>query len=275
MRSISVIIVIMLLLLLSGCNNKEKQAKLAENDIYLIEELINNKSYNLAKVKIDSFHVNYRMLVDKRKIVNALQDTITLRESLRNIQYCDSILPELLQKMDSISKKFKFEKDTLFEETGNFVHKMLLTEKNTGRNYLKIKTDENGELKIFSIISGSKINHNLLRVSSGEYFAETDTVVRTIFSEHGYNDGENYYESVIFGGTSAENIVKFIYENQNSKIKVSLKGNRELSYFLNLQDLKSIVESYHFWILKRDIVKINKQIINSTIKINRIKSIIQ
>lgn len=264
------ILFIVLALFIGSCSS-EKKAKQAETDIAVIEDLINKNFYNLAKIKTDSFHLNYRMMVDKRRLVAALEDTITLRESHRTIQYCDTILPKLTHQLDSMMKNFRLEKDDRFQETGDYVHKLQITEHNVNRNYLKVKIDENGELKLFSYVTGLKIGHNRLKVSSGDFFAQTDTLDSKNFSEHNFNDGNVYNELVIFGGESVENIVRFIFENQTSKIKVTLIGNKEFSYFLSTQDIKAISDSYHFWIVKKDIVKLEKQLKNSKLKIDRIK----
>ncbi len=266
------ILFIVLTLFIGSCSS-EKKAKQAETEIAVIEDLINKNFYNLAKIKIDSFHVNYRMMVDKRKIVAALEDTITLRESYRNIQYCDTVLPKLTHQLDSMMKNFRLEKDARFQETGDYVHKIHVTEQNVNRNYLKVKIDENGELKLFSYVTGIKISHNRLKVSAGEFFTQTDTLDSKNFSEHNFNDGNAYNELVIFGGESVENIVKFIFENQGSIIKVTLIGKKEFSYVLSTQDIKAISDSYHFWIVKKDIVKLEKQLKNSNFKIDRIKII--
>ncbi len=266
------IIIIFIIITFSYACSSTKKEKPVETEIAEIEQLINNNFYNLARIKIDSFHVKYRNLVDKRRLVTALQDTITLRESYRTIQYCDTVLPKLIFQRDSMMKNFRLEKDTLFQETGDYVHKLLKTEQNLNRNFLKVKIDEKGELKLFSFVTGVKIAHKHLLLSSGDMFAETDTLVRESISEHEYNDGENHIESVIFWGESVENIVKFIYDNQTSKVKVTIRGNRTYSYFLPPQDIKAIAESYHFWIVTRDIVKLDKQLKISIKKINKIKS---
>lgn len=268
---IKIILFVIVTLSNTGCSSDKKE-KQADTEIAAIEQLINNNFYNLARIKIDSFHINYRMMVDKRRLVSSLQDTITLRESYRTIQYCDTVLPKLTHQLDSMMKNFRFEKDTVFQETGDYVHKLHITEQNVNRNYLKVKIDENGELKIFSYVKGMKIAHKSLKVSAGDLFAETDSLVQKNFSEHDFNDGENYFESVIFGGESAENIVKFIYDNHTSKPKVTLNGNREYAYFLSQNDIKAIADSYHFWIVKRDVVKLERQLKSSKLKILRIKT---
>lgn len=271
--SLKTSILLLLFFIFVACNSGADKKTQAEKEISAIEQLINNNFYNLARIKIDSFHINYRMMVDKRRVVASLEDTITLRESYRTIQYCDTVLPVLKHQLDSMSKNFRFEKDTAFQETGDYVHKLHQTEQNVNRNYIKVKVDENGELKLFSHVKGTKIAHRHLKILSGDFFAETDTLLQTNISEHGYNDGESSFESVIFGGESVAEIVKFIYDHQTLKQKVILTGNREYTYFLTPGDIKAISESYHFWIVKRDVVKLERQLKNSNNKIIKIKSI--
>ncbi len=261
---------IMFFFLMVGCNSRKKEVLKADNQLLIIENLIEMNSLNLAKLKIDSFHINFRNLVDKRKIASALEDTITRRECLRTLLYCDSIYPILKHEFDSLIKFFRFEKDTVYQQNGNYIHKSQSTEKNLNRNYLKCLVDENGRLQLISNYTGTKIEHKWIEVRSGDFFAETDTTVNNNYSEHYYNNGGYYFERVTYENQAAEDIVKFIYNNNLSVIYVTLKGKTNFKYKLNNIDIKVIIESYHLWIVKKDIIKLEKEIQKSNIKINKI-----
>lgn len=261
---------IFIFLLLVSCNSSKKEELEANEQIKIIENLIEKNALNDAKIKIDSFHILFRKLVDKRRIASALEDTIIRRECARNLLYCDSIYPLKKQEFDSIAQYFRFEKDTVYQKYGNYVNKNQITEQNSNRNYLKCIIDENAGLQLISNYTGTKIAHNWIEVKSGEIYAAPDSTNKSGISEHYYNDGSYYFERVTFENKAALNIVKFIYNNKLSGITVTLKGKKNYSYKLNSNDAKAIADAYHLWILKTDLIKLEKEILKSKTKIQKI-----
>ena len=261
---------LMFFFLLVGCNSQKKEVLKADNQLLIIENLIEINALNAAKLKIDSFHTNFRNLVDKRKIASALEDTITRRECRRTLVYCDSIYPIKKHEFDSITQYFRFEKDTVYEQFGNYTHKSQLTEQNSNRNYLKCIVDENARLKLISNYTGTKIAHIGIEVRSGDFFAESDTTNKMNYSEHYYNNGGYYFERVTIENQAAEDIVNFIFNNNSSVIQVTLKGKSNYKYRLTNVDIKAISASYHLWIVKKDVIKLEKEIQKSNIKIQKI-----
>ncbi|MDO9152148.1 MAG: hypothetical protein Q7U47_00280 [Paludibacter sp.] len=264
------LILITLTIFIAGCNSKKKEELRAQNKLLVIANLIDKNALNDAKIKIDSFHLNFPKLVEKRRIAAALEDTINRRECSRTILYCDSLHPIKKHEFDSIVKNFRFEKDSAYQQYGNYVHKFQITEQNSKRNYLKCIVNENAGLQLISNYSGTKIGHKWIEVRNGDVYATTDTTNNSKSHEHYYNIGVDNFERVIFENESAVAVVEFIYNNRTSRIKVMLGGKKSLVYFLESIDAKSIADSYHLWIVKKDILQLEKEIQKATHKIQKI-----
>lgn len=256
---------------LSSCNSKEKQEKQADERLKHIEQLISENNYGTAKLEIDSIHILFPRLVSKRKIAVAYRDTIIRRESSRTLAYSDSILPIKQHEFDSIQRDFRFEKNDKYQEFGNYVYKSQITEQNASRNYLKCYVDENADLYLISNVSGSRIEHNAVQLTANEISIQTDTTNTSKANFHNFSDAGMYWESLTFKNEAESGLTTFIFENQKEKIKVNLSGKKKISYYLSEQDKKAIAATYRFWILKKDLKQLQKEIEKATIKIGNIK----
>lgn len=265
-RLLSAVVITVLFVSCNGGSSPEKQAdeKLSE-----IEQLIADNDWATAKLKIDSIHTLFPRLVDKRRIAVALADTISRRESARMLAYCDSILPVKKAEADSLMKFFRFEKDEKYQEVGNYVYKSQITEQNTGRNYLKCYVDEKANFYLVSNVGGSRINHRNVMVSAGDGYAttENDSVAKGVF--HSFTTDGQYFENLTF--TNADGgIGGFVAANRNEKIKVTLLGSKKIEYQLPESDKKAIEASYHLWIVKKDIMRLEREILKAQVIIGNI-----
>jgi hypothetical protein len=253
-----------------ACNPRKAQEKQADERLKIIEQLINENALNTAKFHIDSIHSLFPKLVEKRRIAAAFGDTITRRESARNLAYCDSILPLKQHEADSIQKKFRFEKDTVYQEFGNFVYKTQRTESNANRTYLKSYVDENANFFLISNYTGGKIEHISVLVSSNDLFAQTDSIETTHPNYHSFDDGGTHWETITFKNENDKGVASFISQYSSERIKVTLLGKKKYIYYLDESDKKAITETYNLWVVKRDISKLMDEIKKSKIRIERI-----
>ena len=273
MKHISgVFFILLAFTLLISCDSRQKQEKLADIRLKHIEQLISQNSLNAAKIQIDSIHLLFPRLVNKRRIAAALEDTIVRRESSRSLAYCDSILPKKQHEADSILRNFRFEKDKIYQETGNYIYKTQQTEGNTNRIYLKAYVSENADLFLISNYCGGKLEHTSVEVAVSDLFARTDTIDTSDPSYHSFTDGGLRWEVVTFKNDAGKDVASFIAQYTAKPIKVILHGKKNYVYYLADSDKKAILETYHFWIVKKDVVGLQKEIKKATAKIDRIKT---
>ncbi len=258
------------LFIFSACNPRHALERDADNRLKLVEQFIDQQNYNAAKLEIDSIHRLFPRLIDKRKIAAALQDTIVRRESARNLVYCDSILPIKLHVADSIQKKFRFEKDTVYQDAGNWVYKTQRTENNATRTYLKAYVNEKANLYLVSNYCGPKIEQNAVKVSVGDIFVETAAVNVDSPIYFSFNDSGTHWETLTYKNEEDNGIVAFIAQNKTEKIKVTLKGKHDFIYWLDPLDKQAIAATYNLWIVRKDITQLQNQIKQAQLKIDRI-----
>ena len=273
MRNLKLILKsVLILALLFSCDSRKAQEEKADNRLKHIQELIEQKSYNAAKNEIDSIHLLFPMLVDKRRIAAALSDTVIRRESSRSLAYCDSILPRKIHELDSIQKNFRVEKDKKYQEIASYIYKTQQTESNAGRIYLKTYLDDNADLYLVSNYCGAKIDQQSVEVSDNELFAHTDTISLSNPNNHRFDDGGSHYESILFKNESGKTVVEFITQSASKALKITLHGKKSYSYYLADADKKAIAETYRFWKVKKDVVQLQKEIKKANLRIMRINN---
>lgn len=260
-----------LLLLMLSCNSQAKKEALADAQLKEIELLIEANTLSTARIKIDSIHAQFPRLVAQRRYAVALADTIQRRESARTLSFCDSALIVKKAELDSLESFFRFEKDEKYQENGNFVYKSQITEQNTGRNYLKCYVDEKANLFVISNVVDTKVKQRSVMVAVDDYFASTDTV-SSQGELHSFTVDGTYYESLTFKNEAENGITQFIAQNMNERIKVVLTGNRRIEYYLSPNDKKAISSTYHLWVVKQDIIKLEREILTAQLKIGNIKT---
>lgn len=266
----SCIFTLLVLAVFTACDSRKEQEKQADIRLKHIEQLISQNTLNTAKIEIDSIHILFPKLIEKRKIAAAFEDTIVRRESSRTLAYCDSILPKKQHELDSIQRNFRFEKDESYQEFGNFVYKTQLTESNAGRIYIKSYVDENSDLYLISNYCGPKIEHSSIEVSVNDLLARTDTLATTNAANHSFNDGGTHWETLTYKNNAANGVAGFITQEASKRIKVSLHGKKSYVYYLTDSDKKAIAETYRLWIVKKDVTQLEKEIKKARKRIARI-----
>lgn len=254
----SFVAILIVQLIFASCNSREQEKKQADERLEKIRQLITENKLNEAKSQIDSIHALFPRLVSKRKMAVALKDTIILRESHRTLNYCEKVLPELKASYEQLEKNFILQKNEKYEETGKYVYKTQLAEQNTGRNYLKYEVDENGDVYLTSVYSGTKINQNAVRVEAAGMSIQTDSETKNTGVLNAFSDGERYYEELTFKNEAENGIASFIAKNKLLTLKVTLTGSKQQSYILNAKDKEAISTAYLFAMARKTLKNTEK-----------------
>ena len=174
MKKIGLLLVPMALAL-SACQNGEKQAgQLFQR----AEAAYAAGEYSLAKLQIDSIRTLYPKAFEVRKAGIKLMQQIDLAEQTKTLAYLDSMMTVKQAALDSIKGKFVLEKDTAYQEVGNYFYPTQVVEKNIGRSFLRAQVSELGEMSLTSIYcAGGSIHHTAVKVSVDDTFAETPTSI--------------------------------------------------------------------------------------------------
>lgn len=230
-------IVPLIMVLLASCGQEEKKA----SDLLMrAEQSYSSANYNEAKMQIDSIRNLYPKVFDVRKKAIILKQQVELKEQQISLEYLDSMMTIKKILLDSMKVAFVLEKDTAYQEIGNYFYPTQIVEKNIGRTFLRACVSERGEMSITSIYcAGGSLNHTSVKVSSKDAFAQTpaspDVYVTTDL-------GKKIEKADYKLGADGE-VIGFIIANKDAKsLKLEFIGDRTYKTVMYSQDIKAIVE---------------------------------
>lgn len=252
-----------------SCSGKNRGAK-----EYLLEagEAYNRGNYELAKLKIDSIKSVYPKAFDEINAGFALMQQVRLAENRRNIAFCDSMLRESYDQLNRVLSKFDYVRDDRYQEFGEYYPKSYPHQSSLSRNGLRSGVREKGNLFIESVLSGPRLNHNRVRVTTSDgSFAETGTVTADGLN-YRFNTSEQSYEIVRYIGNDENGIAQFIYSYQDQPLTVHFMGNRTVTVNLSDAAKKGIGDSYELSVLLLNIEQLKLEKEKSEVLIKYLES---
>ena len=225
------------LAVLASCGDggeKEAQIRLRK-----AEAALQSENFSEAKLQIDSIKVLFPKAFEARKQGIRLMQQVDLKEQGKTLVYLDSMMQVKQALLDSVKGNFVLEKDTAYQEVGNWFYPTQVVEKSIGRSFLRGQVNELGEMSLTSIYcAGGKLNHTSVKVSVGDTFAETpmskDSYTTTdlgrTIEKSDYKVGED-------GGVAG-----FIVANQDKNIQLTFIGDKTYRTTMQKDDRKAIAE---------------------------------
>lgn len=231
------LIALPLFMALFSCNSDEKKA---EELFQRAESSFATGDYSLTKLQIDSIRTLYSKAFEVRKAGIKLMQQVDLQEQQKTLVYLDSVMAVKQASLDSIKGNFVLEKDTAYQEVGNYFYPTQTVEKNIGRSFLRGQVNERGEMSITSIYcAGGKLHHRAVKVSVDDLFAETP------ISPDCYEttDLGKAIEKADYKLGSDGGVIAFITANQDKKrIRLEFIGDRNYKTTMQPNDIKAIAE---------------------------------
>lgn len=213
---------------------KKAWSHLQKAEVALVQE-----NFSEAKLQIDSIKVLYPKAFEARKQGIKLMQQVDLKEQQKSLVYLDSMMAVKQAQLDSIKVDFVLEKDTTYQEVGNWFYPTQVVEKNLGRSFLRAQVNELGEMSFTSIYCGGRsIHHTAVKVSVGDLFAETppskdsyeSTDLGRPIEKSDYKLGED-------GG-----VIGFITTNKDKNIQVTYLGDHTYKTTMHTNDRKAFAE---------------------------------
>lgn len=224
-------------LLLAACDDGGEQK--AQVHLQKAEMALSEENFNEAKLQIDSIRILYPKAFEARRRGIKLMQQVDLKEQQKSLVYLDSMMVTKQAQLDSIKSDFVLEKDTAYQEVGNYFYPTQIVEKNIGRSFLRGQVNELGEMSITSIYcAGGKLHHTAVKVSVGDTFAETPssndsyetTDLGRAIEKADYKMGED-------GG-----VIGFIVANQDKNIQLQFIGDKTYKTTMHPNDRKAIAK---------------------------------
>lgn len=254
-------------LVLSACNNESKKA---QERLDYARTLFEKNEFSAAKTELDSIRVLYPKQVEALKSGLTLMRQIEQKEAERNLAFCDSLLPVKLEELEVLKKNFVLEKDTNYNEIGNYIWKQQTIERNVQRCYIRAGVNEKGEVYLASVFYGPKpINHTGLRLSTPDnLFAETATIPYDGGQNYRFTDLGNTTEVVTYQGVKGIDAIQLIHANKDNRIKAEYLGGKPYVIYIADADKKAIAATYELAVVLSDIEAMRKEKDKSTRKLD-------
>ena len=250
------------LVLLASCGDggeKEAQKRLQKAEVALQQE-----NFSEAKLQIDSIKVLYPKAFEARKQGIKLMQQVDLKEQGKTLVYLDSMMLVKQAQLDSIKGNFVFEKDTAYQDIGNWLYPTQVVEKNVGRSFLRGQVNELGEMSLTSIYcAGGQLNHTSVKVSVGDTFAETPMTNDSYTT----TDLGRTIEKADYKVGNDGGVTGFIVANADKNIQLTFMGDKTYRTAIQKNDRKAIVELTELARILSGMEEIRKQQKEANLKI--------
>lgn len=233
MKKVLLLISINVLFFVSCIEDVEKSATAVLDEARVAYEC---SDFDRAKLLLDSIKTTYPKAFKVRREALQLSRDVELGEQLRSLEYYDSRMEQLVAHRDSLLVDFVLEKESRYQDVGNYMLPSQIIKNNVGNSYLRTQVDEKGKVMLISIYRGKSIQHKSIRVNSGDSYAECDTPTGNYTSRHlGVTT-----ERVSFSYGKDGGIMDFIATG-SSPFTVQLSGKGKFSYTLRSSDAQAVV----------------------------------
>lgn len=256
---------------LAACNQTEKEAQARLNNARSMYE---RNEFFAAKSEIDSLRALYPKEYKVLKEGLVLMRQVELKEAERTIAFCDSLLPIKIEEAEALKKGFNFEKDSVYEEIGNYIWKQQTIERNVQRCYIRSGVNEKGEIYLASVFyGGAPINHTGLKVSTPDgQFAETASIAYDGGVNYRFKDLGKTTEVVTYKGEKGLDAAKFISTNVKERIKAEYTGGKPYTIYIADGDKKAIAATFDLATVLSDLENLIKEKDKSTNRIAYLKN---
>jgi hypothetical protein len=250
------------LVICTGCSDggeKEAQKRLQKAEVALQQE-----NFSEAKLQIDSIKVLYPKAFEARKQGIKLMQQVDLKEQGKTLVYLDSMMQVKQAQLDSIKGNFVFEKDTAYQDIGNWLYPTQVVEKNVGRSFLRGQVNELGEMSLTSIYcAGGQLNHTSVKVSVGDTFAETPMTNDSYTT----TDLGRTIEKADYKVGNDGGVTGFIVANADKNIQLTFIGDKTYRTAMQKNDRKAIAELTELARILSGMEEIRKQQKEANLKI--------
>lgn len=265
---IIILTTLILLLAMASCDDSGKRAEALYSKA---EASFMQHDYNAAKLLIDSIKSSCPKAFDTRRKAISLMQRIELAEQEKSMAYLDSIRAVRLDTLNVIKEQYLYLKDPEYQDIGTFIYPAQDLKRNNGRTMLYASVDENGTMRLTSILCGHPINHHIVKITprSGDTFASTKQSDRFYTSTHlGITTEKAEFEV----GRTDGGIADFIVINRGHPLTIECQGTRTIRRTLTRTEINAITSVSRLADILRDLHAIEGQKREALNKINFIKA---
>ena len=247
------------IILLFACNKKGMDARTyLEN----ARSLYTHADYDSAQKMLDSLKVLYPK--DFKVLQEGLQLSrlVELKQQMRSLNLCDSLLQIRMTERDRMKSDFIFEKNPEYSDIGKYYQKSQKLENNVQRSYIRSGVNELGAIELASVYYGDRpIHHTGLKVSNsqGDY-TQTESIPYDGGMNYSFIDLKKATEVVTYINGKDNGVILFIYNNVKLPLKAEYTGGtKAYNIMISQPDKEALVKTYDFSVVLSDIDKLHKE----------------
>lgn len=251
------------LLLLTACESGIE--KKANEQLIAARNAYEHGNYPEAKRRIDSIKTLYPKAFEARRAGQSLMLDVELKAQQEKLDSLSKALEICQEAFDAIKENYILEKDTVYQETGNYLWPTQVIEKNLHRSYLRFQVNEQGVLSMTSIYCGSgNIHHVKVRATASD-----GTSAETPNSRDSYEttDMNEKIEKADYKQEEIEDFIRFIALNKDKNIRIEYIGERKFVTTMTQTDHQAAAGIYELARIISDMEQIKKEQNSANLKI--------
>lgn len=213
------------MLLLAACGNGIE--KKANEKLTIARTAYERGNYAETKSQIDSIKILYPKAFEAREAGQALMLDVELKIQEQKLDSLGRTLQDLQQAFNEIESRYVLEKDTAYQQIGNYLWPAQTVEKNLHRAYLRFQVNEQGVMSMTSIYCGnSNIHHFKVKVSTPD-----GTSAETPRTKDSYEttDLNEKIEKADYKLGEDGGVIEFLAGNKDKNIRVEFIGDRQFT----------------------------------------------
>ncbi len=201
------------------------------------KKLLETNDTTQAVLQLDSVLILFPKAVYSVNAAKSMKGEINIDLFKKKETELDSVKAQIT-RLESLFDREKTEYDRYTQ----YIPKRQTLQNSMNRSFIQVHLDERGDLYLSSNYYGKTlINHVALSVYDGEFSAVTDTVPLDDANNHQSDFMEFKWEKVSYRDGKSQNVIDFIANNSDRKLKAVFLGKSQ--FFIILEDFdKTAVE---------------------------------
>jgi hypothetical protein len=258
-------IIIYLCIILTATACGESKEDKAHDRLIAARTALEREDFNEAKLQIDSIKILYPQEYEVRQEGQDLLCIVVIKEQQHNLRFLTSMLQTKEQEFAAIKGQFILEKNSRYQEVGNYMWPSQTVERNLHRSFLRFQVSEQGVMTLSSIYHGSRaLHHSAVKVIAPDGTYAATPACKDVFRDH--NLGE-WMECADFHYGMDGGVINFLYLNQNKSIRVEFLGGSRYVTSLSSSDRSALIHVYSLTRVLGAIQQIKQEIEEANVKI--------
>ena len=249
--------------LLTACRNGIE--KKANEKLTAARTAYEQGNYEEAKLQIDSIKILYPKAFETRKAGQALMLDVELKVQQQKLDSLNSALQAKQQAFDAIKNQYILEKDTAYQQMGNYLWPTQTVEKNLHRSFLRFQVNEQGIMSMTSIYcGGNNIHHTAVKVSVSDGTSAESPRSRDSYET---TDLDEKIEKADYKLGEDGGVIDFVNLNKDKNIRLEYIGDRKYTTTMTPADRQAAVGIYELAQILSSMTQIKKEQEEANLKI--------